>query len=456
MGNNTTTTTGQTALFVQMRQRILTAQEWASLEEQDKTKTTPLAVLGKGELGIEIDASDNFQTARIKAGDGVRTWSALPYINKEVKCEIEGTGNTIVDFSLADKNTHYLFTITKGDRVIPEETLKTNFLLLGGTDSVNIKSSEYNIAEKSSVLEEKDTTIPTSAIVKKYVDAKVASSTQYYGLVSNQNSLDELAKSVGHGDFVRVEKNFGSYHAGDLLIWDKPDSNVGKWVAVEGEDFTNGKGITITTEEQARVISHSQTTPLSSGNYGPTAGGTQASGGALNIEVPQIAIDEFGHVTGVTNKTFAIKDTVTKITVGDAKAVENGAKSDPYINVFDDEQHRGQVQLVGKKATKVSSTADGKISIETLVATSETPGLVKSGTDISVDAEGNVSVNDDSHNHTIDNVDNLQNELNKKYVKPESGIPMEDLNSKIRDILNNALLKSLLEDDFILDATKYE
>ena len=48
------------------------------------------------------------------------------------------------------------------------------------------------------------------------------------------------------------------------------------------------------------------------------------------------------------------------------------------------------------------------------VATSSALGLVKSGTDITVDSSGNVSVNDDSHNHVISNIDGLQTALNGK------------------------------------------
>lgn len=48
------------------------------------------------------------------------------------------------------------------------------------------------------------------------------------------------------------------------------------------------------------------------------------------------------------------------------------------------------------------------------VATSSALGLVKSGTDITVDSSGNVSVNDDSHNHVISNIDNLQSSLDAK------------------------------------------
>ena len=50
------------------------------------------------------------------------------------------------------------------------------------------------------------------------------------------------------------------------------------------------------------------------------------------------------------------------------------------------------------------------------VATSSSLGLVKSGTDITVDSSGNVSVNNNSHNHVISNVDGLQNALNGKSV----------------------------------------
>ena len=48
------------------------------------------------------------------------------------------------------------------------------------------------------------------------------------------------------------------------------------------------------------------------------------------------------------------------------------------------------------------------------VATSSALGLVKSGTDITVDSNGNVSVNDASHKHEISNVNGLQSALDGK------------------------------------------
>lgn len=47
-------------------------------------------------------------------------------------------------------------------------------------------------------------------------------------------------------------------------------------------------------------------------------------------------------------------------------------------------------------------------------ATSTVLGGIKSGTDITIDASGNVSVNDNSHEHTIENVTGLQGALDAK------------------------------------------
>ena len=63
---------------------------------------------------------------------------------------------------------------------------------------------------------------------------------------------------------------------------------------------------------------------------------------------------------------------------------------------------------VGEFSTNQSTNTAINLTNTTYdVATSSKLGLVKSGTDITVDSSGNVSVNDDSHNHIISNVDLL-------------------------------------------------
>ena len=65
-----------------------------------------------------------------------------------------------------------------------------------------------------------------------------------------------------------------------------------------------------------------------------------------------------------------------------------------------------------QKLDEIDAAIEAAANAYTLpVATSSKLGGVKSGTDITVDSSGNVSVNDDSHNHTIANVDNLQTTL---------------------------------------------
>lgn len=69
-------------------------------------------------------------------------------------------------------------------------------------------------------------------------------------------------------------------------------------------------------------------------------------------------------------------------------------------------------EIVAYSDTNKLKVGDGKTTVKALpfladddttygIATGTVPGLVKSGTGITVDASGNVSVNDNSHNHTI-------------------------------------------------------
>lgn len=67
------------------------------------------------------------------------------------------------------------------------------------------------------------------------------------------------------------------------------------------------------------------------------------------------------------------------------------------------------------------------------VATASTLGLVKSGTDITVDASGNVFVVDDSHNHVISNVDGLQTALNGKAASSHAHLNYMNQNAEIFD-----------------------
>lgn len=55
-------------------------------------------------------------------------------------------------------------------------------------------------------------------------------------------------------------------------------------------------------------------------------------------------------------------------------------------------------------------------------ATSTTLGMVKSGGDVTIDSNGIITVNDDSHNHTIDNIDGLQTKLSDLSAAIEAAV----------------------------------
>ena len=247
-------------LIVQMRQRINTTANWPADE-----------VLARGEIGVEVDSFNNIDAngepaaptyAYIKIGDGRTPWSELPYSSKKVQVVFAKddkqqviTGNTIVDASFEDIGSAYQLTLTKGNRVIPTGAMVANQILLGdGNESA--KSSGVTIAK---TLGTDDNTIPTSAAVRTYVDAEVRGATQYFGVINTKAELDQITADplLGHGDFIRIGKSFEIYHAGDMLIWDKPTTaSAGSWKVVQGEHLEAGDGINIVTNEnENRIVS---------------------------------------------------------------------------------------------------------------------------------------------------------------------------------------------------------
>lgn len=116
-----------------------------------------------------------------------------------------------------------------------------------------------------------------------------------------------------------------------------------------------GTGINVTADAVSLA------TVGTAGTYGPTANVSGSNG--ATIKVPQITTDAYGRVTSVTERTYTSVDNNT-----------------------------------------------------TYSAAGSSLGLVKTGGDVTI-ADGVITVNDDSHNHTIANVDNLQTALDSKAAK---------------------------------------
>lgn len=128
---------------------------------------------------------------------------------------------------------------------------------------------------------------------------------------------------------------------------------------------------------------------------------TLTSGEKLSIAFGKIKIAISNLISHISNKNNP--HTVTKIQIGLGN-VENKSSETIRSEITSE----NIVDALGYTPPTTNTTYG--------VATSSTLGLVKSGTDITVDSSGNVSVNDDSHNHVISNVDGLQSALDGKSV----------------------------------------
>jgi len=111
-------------------------------------------------------------------------------------------------------------------------------------------------------------------------------------------------------------------------------------------------------------------------------------------------------ITSVANETLTSANTYTDEKVA---SMGGGGSSDNAIT-----------SLSAAGTTITYTKGDGTSGTITTqdttyaAATSSALGLVKSGGDVTISTAGVISVNDDSHNHTIANVDNLQTTLDGK------------------------------------------
>nr|DAL08573.1 MAG TPA_asm: Head fiber protein [Caudoviricetes sp.] len=273
-----------------------------------------------------------------------------------------------------------------------------------GTD-VNINSStrKVNITVPTKT---SDITNDSGFATETYVDTKVA------GIVNSApetlDTLNELAEALGN------DPNFATTMATEL----------GKKV-----DKVTGKGLSTndyTTAEKDKL------------------GGIEAN--ANNYSLPVATSTALG---GVKSGTDITVDTSGNVSVNDDSHNHVISNVDGLQTALD-----GKVSTVTGKGlstndyttaekNKLANIAANANNYSLPVATSSVLGGVKSGTDITVDSSGNVSVNDDSHNHVISNVDGLQSALDAK-VSAVSGKGLStndyttDEKNKLSGIAKNA------------------
>lgn len=129
-----------------------------------------------------------------------------------------------------------------------------------------------------------------------------------------------------------------------------------------------------------------------------------------NIKVPIAELYEATTTSkGITQLTDSVTSdsTTTAATPNSVKSVKDSLKSE--INRAKSAESTLTTNLNAEitRAKNAENTLSTNKLDKTTVATSSTLGLVKSGTDITVDTSGNVSVNNNSHKHTVSNISDL-------------------------------------------------
>ena len=284
--------------------------------------------------------------------------------------------------------------------------------------------------------------------VKEIVSVKVdkelkTNSTTEYKTLSDNNLTDELIQKINNGtgsefsgnyndlkdipdSFPPLTHNHDTADINDLEIPSMETINQAIEQANTAAD-TAAEAVETATSLLEDIASHTYA-------GSSTAGGPADSANKLNTDAGSTTQPVYfsGGVPVKTTYTLSksvpsnavFTDTNTHYTsknvVGSATATSNTTSALTNGNVYINSVENGAVtsahKISGSGATKVTTDTSGNIVISstdnntTYSAAGSSLGLVKSGGGVNI-SDGVITVNDDSHSHTIENIDNLKTTL---------------------------------------------
>ena len=183
---------------------------------------------------------------------------------------------------------------------------------------------------------------------------------------------------------------------------------------------TAGTYTSVTVDSQGHITAGTNPTiPVSRGGTGATTAAAALSN--LGLTATAAELNKLDGITASTAELNYVKGVTSAIqTQLNGKAAASHGNHVPAI----DTASGGKVLKSNGTASAWSALTSQDVTDalgyvpghggEYGIATETTPGLIKSGTDITVDTAGNVSVKDNSHSHTVANVTGLQAALDGK------------------------------------------
>lgn len=376
-----------------LRSRVLHAYK----TEQEWTSADP--VLKVGEVAFSSDKYGYY-----KLGNGTSKWSELSYV---IAPENDFTDDDSA--KLGELNTYYgTCTVAQGTaaktvssvtgvnskfNLVTGATIRVKFsnantaasptLNVCGTGTKNIK--KYGTTASMAYMWQAGEIVEFVYDGTNYVMTKGGlGTTTYYGLVKLSSSTSSDSTSLA-ATASAVKSAYDLANTANSGLDNKVDKVDGK--ELSSNDFTDAL---LTKLNGIDDGANKYTLPVAGTSLGGVKSGTDITVDSDgNVSVKD---DSHNHIiSNVDGLQDALDD---KVDVVDGK----GLSSNDFTNAL---------------LTKLNGIAEGANNY-TLPVAGTSIGGVKSGTDITVDSSGNVSVKDDSHNHVISNVDGLQTALDGK------------------------------------------
>ena len=292
-------------------------------------------VLLKGEAGVEWyqgtgdsngnqtkDTNETAAKPKIKIGDGFTAWSALPYIQEGfISTEVgtTGTGNTVVDASVAyDATTGiYSITLTKANRVVDISATDDDVVVLTRTQNwstghtIDAKHKTYHsgtvpattVTTAGNVTPAADHTINVPKVTIDKYGHTTKIENQAVTIKAHDVTVTQAGSATGNA-VVKVEKDTAN-HTIKVTTGDVVGS-----IEVADDDVVNLEVDNTTNPQKPKITgSHALKGPSTTANTtkGPTKNVTVSGSGATgSIKVPKVTVDKYGHTTGLTEYTLSL------------------------------------------------------------------------------------------------------------------------------------------------------
>ena len=350
----------------------------------------------KGEL-IVYDADTTNTQPRLKIGDGTTTVINLPFVT-----DITNIGEALaaLDYNGASASgtaTQFITQVTQADGLVSATKAS---IPSAGTDLGMVKTGG-------------DVTISSGVITVK--------DDSHNHVISNVDGLQDALNAK----------------ATPAQITE----------AIAALDYTSPSASTTTSTTFIDTVSQTDGVISATKKTIPTANGTTLGmvkqGGDVTISSGVITVNDDSHNHVISNidglqSALDAKATPANITSAIAALDYTSPETDGTALEF--------ITTVSQTDGVVSAT---KAAIP--VASSDTLGLVKSGTDITVDASGNVSVKNNSHNHTSANISDLSTTISTAITNALGALDADDPTAS-----GNAtqFITSISQKDGVITATK--